>query len=254
MSTTIAADKNAIKQRMDEYLWQRETTSALALRKHLKKYFFHFEHVAIIGGMVRDIARAGGDSFKSDVDLVIDAPPSDVANFATRMNATPNRFGGYSFTEDCWKFDFWALETTWAHRAGHANITKLEDITNCTFFDCDAILYDLKTKKVICSDNYLDRLRSSTIEISLMHTPSITGNLLRAIRRILLWNLNPGPKLQDFILQNLDDKIFAEISDRNKRIYSCSLIKKTKNANTLIECIKNAEKRIEILNNIHTST
>lgn len=220
---TVAAEQRIVKRRMDEYLWWEKSAANVRLRSLLKRHFLDFERVAIVGGMVRDIARAGGRGFHSDIDLVIEAPAAAVAEMAAKNGARRNQFGGYSFVEEGWKLDFWALETTWAAREGHVEVKCLEDITRCTFFDWDAILYDLKERKVICGDSYLDGVRRGKMDICLLPNPSYLGNLYRAVQRILAWDLEPGPKLRAFIEKHLDDDGFQglirEESKRGKRTF-----------------------------------
>jgi hypothetical protein len=219
----IATERRIVKRRMDEYLWWEKSAANVRLRSVLRKHFLDFDRVAIVGGMVRDIARAGKRGFHSDIDLVVEAPAEAVTELAIRNGARRNQFGGYSFSEDGWKLDFWALETTWAAREGHVQVRSLEDITQCTFFDWDAILYDLKARKVICSESYLDRVHRKTMDISLLANPSYLGNLYRAVHRILAWDLQPGPKLTAFIDEHLDDDGFQSIvqeeSKRCKRAF-----------------------------------
>ena len=84
---------------------------------------------------------------------------------------------------------FWALETTWAARHAGVSVTRLEDVIRCTFFDWDAVAYDLRARRLICSRDYLGRIRQGTLDINLRPTPSPEGNLLRWIRRLVVWRL-----------------------------------------------------------------
>lgn len=212
----------------------------------LKEYFLPFDRLAVIGGMVRDLARAGKRGFKSDIDLVIDAPVEDVERLAARLRATPNRFGGYSYATDRWRVDFWALRSTWAFREGYAKVDRLEDLTGCTFFDWDAVLYDVHLRQVVCDTDYLDRLRTGKIEINLLPTPSINGNLLRAVRRVLLWDLEPGPRLHSFIMQHLNEASFKEIARTDRALHKHSFISDFAGVEPLREHIGNRERRKEL--------
>lgn len=243
---SVAINEDVLKRRIDDYLWRDRSTVVAVLRLLLKEHFLSFDRVAVIGGMVRDFARAGQRGFKSDVDLVVDAPAKSVEELAGRLNAKPNRFGGYSYVTDRWKIDFWALRATWAYTEGHASINRLEDVTNCTFFDWDAVLYDLKRRQVVCSPTYLDLLRNKAIEINLLPTPSINGNLLRAVRRILLWDLEPGPALGSFIMQHLTASSFAEIARTDRAIYTHPFISKFLYAERLQDYIFDRERRTQI--------
>lgn len=217
---SIAPDIRCLKGRLDRYVWENSATEAVLLRKLLKEHFGQFEGVGIIGGLVRDFARGGRFAFKSDLDLVIDGDPAHVAALAERVGARANRFGGFGFTAGPWKIDFWALEYTWAATAGHVIVRELADVVRCTFFDWDAVMYDLVRKRVVCDKAYLERIRSRRLEISLRPNPGELGNLLRAARRIVRWGLQPGPVLTTFIKAHLDAAAFAEIKETERRKYA----------------------------------
>lgn len=216
MST--APNNLALKKRLDRYFWSNNTGEMLFLRRLLDEHFLEFERVAVIGGLVRDFAYEGRSSFHSDIDLVIDAPQEGVAQLAGILNATPNRFGGFCTKQGHWKIDFWALESTWARK--HVPIESLEDIVSCTFFDWDAIAYDLKKRKLICPEDYLSRIRNKTLDINLLPNPSPLGNLVRAVRRLMIWEAQPGPLLKQFIRQHLDDSTLQHIQSKEVELYT----------------------------------
>jgi hypothetical protein len=183
-----------------------------------------FEGAAIVGGLARDFARKGKVGFRSDIDIVIDGSTAAVAELASMLDAVPNRFGGYAYYHPLWKIDFWALEATWAATHGYVQVTSLSDVTFCTFFDCDAIIYDLNRRVVVANNDYLHRLRNKCIDVNLLPNPSINGNILRAVRRILYWDMRPGPKLYKFLSDNMNESSFGEIMAIEKRLYSNPVI------------------------------
>lgn len=98
--------------------------------------------LALIGGMLRDLALFGNAHFRSDLDFVIN--PYDLGEFERYMScigARINRFGGYALPSRRWQVDVWPLQKTWAHSAGHMTVRYFSDLRNATFFNCDAILY-----------------------------------------------------------------------------------------------------------------
>ncbi|KAB2518560.1 hypothetical protein F8N49_21820 [Pseudomonas sp. GXM4] len=189
-----------------------------ALQAVLKSNFRSFDRVAVIGGLVRDFAREGRTGFRSDVDLVIHDSKEEVALLAEKLKATPNRFGGYGYKSGPWKIDFWALETTWAKK--HVPMQTLEDVLLGTFFDWDAVAYDLWERKLICHDDYLERLRTKKLEINLRPNPSPMGNLVRAIRRLVLWQLVPGERLTCFIDEYLDEDALRYLQKKEEELFS----------------------------------
>lgn len=215
MST--APSKEALKRRLDRYFWANNTGEMEFLRQLLKDKFIGFDRVAVIGGLVRDFAYGGRSSFRSDLDLVIDAPKERIAEIASSLRATPNRFGGFGCKQGPWKIDFWALETTWARK--YVTLNSLEDIVSSTFFDWDAAAYDLKEKKLICSEDYLFRLQSRTLDVNLLPNPSPLGNLVRAVRRLMIWRVQPGPLLKDFIERHLDNDALRYIQAKELELY-----------------------------------
>lgn len=241
---TVAADDRIIKRRMDDYLWRDGSAPNRRLRAIFDRNFTDFKNIAIIGGMARDLARAGKPGFRSDVDMVIDAPQRDVERMAQATGAVRNRFGGYSFQSEGWKIEFWALETTWASRERHVRVEAIEDLVNCTFFDWDAILYDVWNRRVVCRTDYVDKLDRGVMDIELQPTPSVTGNLYRAVRRLLRWNVQPGPKLERFIDEHLDASRFEEIVDKDWKESPSPFLHWFRDAPSVRRCIADRQQRL----------
>ncbi|WP_285410019.1 hypothetical protein [Variovorax sp. efr-133-TYG-130] len=215
---SVAPNNLALKRRLDRYFWANNTGEMIFLRQVLEDRFTVFDRIAVIGGLVRDFAHEGREGFRSDLDLVIDAPAGHVAALAAELGATSNRFGGFGCKQGPWKIDFWALETTWARR--YVPVQRLEDIVACTFFDWDAIAYDLKERHLICDDSYLSRIRKRTLDINLLPNPSPMGNLVRAVRRLVLWKLQAGPTLQRFISEHLDQAALHFLHSKEVELYA----------------------------------
>lgn len=213
----LAGSEAEVERRLEAYINDPVSHASVRLKRILSSFTDRFERVAIIGGMVRDFARVGAPGFHSDVDLVIDAPVAEVMAFAAARGARLNAFGGFSAVADGWEIDFWALETTWAVREGHVVVRRLEDVIGSTFFDHDAIIYDLRHRRIVCGDDYIARQRLNTLEINLLPNPSINGGLYRASRRLLGWELSPGPKLTAFIDRHLDEGAFQHMRATEQR-------------------------------------
>ena len=232
---SIAPNHSALKRRLDRFFWDNKSAEMGHLQTTLATHFRAFERVAVIGGLVRDFAREGRSGFRSDVDLVIDGPNEEVEQLAKQLRAIPNRFGGYGCKEGPWKIDFWALETTWGRR--HVQVKKLDDVVSCTFFDWDAIAYDLWERRLICAENYLERIKQRTLDINLRPNPSPMGNLVRAIRRLELWQVCPGPGLRGFIDEYLDEEALRFVQAKEKELFPYSIStdwRSTKDAKDLL--------------------
>jgi hypothetical protein len=168
--------------------------------------------VVIIGGLVRDLAFYGFEERPiSDIDLVVRGSPSALKRFAGSIGAIPNKFGGYGLQTDAFKADFWALSSTWARQAGHVKMRSPSDLIRSTFFDWDAIIYSTKNSEVKAISGYLSRLHSRILDLNLEPNPSVKGNLVRALRRVMMWDARPGPKLRRFILGALRHHSWDEL-------------------------------------------
>lgn len=233
----VAAKSHILKRRIDDYVWRDNTLASRRLRYVLGTHFARFDNVAIVGGMVRDFARVGKQGFKSDIDLIVHAPVEEVADMARSVRAKTNIFGGHSITEQGWNVDFWALESTWAVREGHITAGGLTDFIRSTFFDYDAVLYDIKSRQVLHGDSYLEGLQRKVMDVNLLPNPTVIGNLYRAIRRILLWDLSAGERLKAFIADNLDSTGFRDVVAMDNRKSSTPFLYRYKNATELREAV-----------------
>lgn len=200
---SVAPNIRALKKRVDRFLWDNPSNDSLILRQILFDVFSDFDNFVIFGGMVRDIARGGRSLFKSDVDIVIDAPVAQVDLLASRLCARRNKYGGYRVRILSWDIDFWSLSTSWAGR--YVPVESFEDLVATTFFDWDSIAYHVVERRIISSDSYLNPLRSGVIDISFVVNPSIRGSVIKAVERVIEWNIVPG-----FYLFNLLDHIVDE--------------------------------------------
>lgn len=126
------------------------------------------------------------------------------------------------------------MESTWAFRNNLIKVSSLEDVINCTFFDWDSVAYDLKNRRVICSENYLEKIRSNILEINLLPNPSPLGNLLRAVRRLILWKARAGKVLTRFIKENLDEPALSYIKKKELELYKNPVSLEWKNVSDAI--------------------
>ena len=139
--------------------------------------------VAIFGGMLRDLLLEGNDKFRSDIDLVIN---TDNISSLQRVLApySPDRtaFGGYRIALRKWVVDLWPLQWTWAIRSGHVRSDSLSDLTRTTFFNWDAIVYELRSGAIHCAPRYVDELNNRLLSINLAVNPNPEGAAIRALR------------------------------------------------------------------------
>ncbi|WP_332119392.1 hypothetical protein [Azorhizobium caulinodans] len=200
------------------------------LRPHICSKFEEFDRIAVIGGMVRDFARVGRSGFQSDIDIIIEAPEGQVSSLADRLGARRNKFGGYGVSIGPWSVDFWAVETTWSAASAGVHLKHLEDVLDFTFFNTDSILYDIWSRKIIAYDKYMSIYNDNIIDINCERTPSIGGNMIRAGRRIKLWNMNAGQKLTLFIERYLDDILLEQVKFLEAGVYKNPVFLQWRNA------------------------
>ncbi len=241
--TDITPSISHIKRRVDDYLWRDNSKSTVRLRETLEE-FSQIGDVYIFGGMVRDFTRKHATKFSSDIDLVLDAPPKKVSEFAKKVGAIRNRFGGFGLKTPLWRVDFWALRNTWAHQAGYVNIRSADDLLKCTFFDIDAILYDVNSRKVLVHDGYVDSILSKKIDVNLLPNPSVEGNLVRAVRRVLGWNLSPKERLECFLVNNLNQQAYFEIIQTETKLYGGSFAREYESYAGLLDAMLNKNMRV----------
>lgn len=222
---TVATSRSHLAQRVDRYVKSVSSLSGEPLSETLEHMFGAASQKFIIGGLVRDLARGGIASRHFDVDVVLDLESVEVLKIACRENAKPNRFGGFGTVKRGWKIDFWALSTTWAHQAGYAKLNYPSDIIDTTFFNVDAILFNLRNSQVVMEDDYLKDIESRILEINLEENPSIEGNLVRAVRRLKMWNYRCGPRLARFLHKNIDQEMFHRIICVEQKLYGKSYAK-----------------------------
>jgi hypothetical protein len=162
--------------------------------------------IVVIGGFLRDVFLVGNREFTSDIDFVAD-PISikEFDRFATRLGARLNRFGGCRIELKRWKVDVWPRERTWAAVHGHISLSCLHDLVNATFFDWDAVLYDLSTRRVITQQGYFERVCRRIIDINLEPNPNPIGNAVRAVRYAYRWDAALGNRLVEHVAKQIRD-------------------------------------------------
>jgi hypothetical protein len=166
----------------------------------------------VIGGLIRDLAMYGlNERPESDLDLVVRCAPARLRLFARSCGAMENRFGGYAVRTNAYRVDFWAFSQTWAKKAGHASLKSPADLTKTTFFDWDAIVYGISEHRIWSIPGYLNRLNSGRLDINLAPNPSRLGTLVRALRRLMMWDARPSAKLRHYIDDELTRFSWNEI-------------------------------------------
>lgn len=148
----LESDKPAMKAVRDEILYDLQKLG----------------HVYVIGGLIRDLALYGINTRpSSDLDLVVRCSKNKLSEFAERLGAIPNRFGGFGIRSRAYRVDFWAFSNTWAKTAGLTHLREPSDLCKTTFFDWDAVIYGVAENRIWAIERYLDRIHSGRISINL---------------------------------------------------------------------------------------
>ena len=122
-------------------------------------------HVFVFGGLVRDIALSGVASFRSDVDIVFDGDKNAIENIVKDYQYEKNKFGGYRVSVDSWVLDLWQACESWAFSSGKQEYLDINSLLITTITNWDSVLFDWKTKKLICDNKYFVDLRDGYLDI-----------------------------------------------------------------------------------------
>jgi hypothetical protein len=182
--------------------------------------------VALIGGAIRDVARAGRQAFTSDLDFVV--YNTDREEFSAQMrrcHGIQNRFGGYSLHHFQWKVDLWHIDDTWAKTAGLVCVSQPCDLLGCTFFDWDSAVYEVDAARLVIPTDYLKRLQLNVMDLRLEENPNPVGSLVRALRRAALWRVKFGPRLTTFCKRFLRETSWAELISLDSRAFSHEVLR-----------------------------
>lgn len=173
--------------------------------------------VYIFGGLLRDLALEGVASFESDVDIVI--RPFDVQIFqkwAIENGFKTNKFGGFRLIKDRWLFDVWELDRTWAFLQDASIPRTKHTLIETTFFNWDAIVYDIKANQIICGHSYFENISQLRLDLNFEPNPNPLGALVRCLRILKNYRVKTGPKLTKFIREGLNTFSDMEIFDYDK--------------------------------------
>lgn len=168
--------------------------------------------VYVFGGLLRDLALYGGANFSSDVDIVV-VPHEGAAieAIAKKFQFKKNKFGGYRLASSRWLFDVWEFDKTWAFVEDHVQPKSRRSLNETTFFNWDAVFYDLRSNQIVCAEHYFDQLANLSLDINLEHNPNTMGMFMRALRFIEQDHARTEPRLTKFIADVFDSEANSSI-------------------------------------------
>ncbi len=221
-----AKSRAALQKRVERLLGEGRRGRSARAGQDIFPFLRSLGSAVLIGGAIRDVARAGIRSFSSDLDFVIYGSPRDEFLSKVRDVGVRNKFGGFAISGFGIKLDVWHLEDTWARTAGLRRVETPADLLNCTFFDWDSVIYELDTGKLVLPDDYFDRLSANVMDIRLEPNPNQMGATVRALRRAALWNVGFGPKLTQFCLRALETIPWDDLVALDSRAFPSPVLRR----------------------------
>lgn len=181
--------------------------------------------VLVVGGLIRDLAFYGADERPvSDIDFVVTGSADKLQRLAAGLGAEPNRFGGFGLSKSSYRIDFWSMNRTWAKVNNIVSVKTPKDLVKTTFFNWDGIVYDLSDRDIYALPKYMDFLHSGLLDINLRENPSEIGNLVRALRRLVMWDAKPGRSLNKFMEQIIYQNRWSDIVEIEKKAFNISYL------------------------------
>lgn len=137
--------------------------------------------VAIIGGLIRDLALNRHHRHKSDIDLVTEFSDQILEQFLIENKASfiKNKFGGYRVALKDWDLDIWSLDKTWAFSQNLVQDISFKGLLKTTFFNWDAIIYLVNLDQLIFDEQYFENINRRILSFNLPHNPNTEGTLRR---------------------------------------------------------------------------
>lgn len=176
--------------------------------------------VGLIGGAVRDLALQSLLAFKSDLDFVLYVEDRRAfTELVSRLKTTRNAFGGYRAMVGRLQVDFWEAGESWAHLHGHYHVTSLADVRHTTFFNLDALIYDVGGKQLFADEATLEDLIHGTLDINLRPNPNEDGAAIRALRRLRKHGLKASSTLIDFLSERIDSSGWDVLIRKDREAY-----------------------------------
>lgn len=199
----IVKDFSALKKRIGRFLNSKkferdEVFDLMELSQKLGR-------VAIFGGMLRDLCIGGNRFFDSDVDLVFEQhDKGNLESLLKEYNYKLNAFGGYRIHLKKWHVDIWNIENTWAFKNNLVKQEGFKSLTKTTFFNWDAIVYEVDSGEIHSSENYLFNLHERYLDINLIENPNALSSVVRALRMMIKLNAKLSPALRNYVLNNIE--------------------------------------------------
>lgn len=187
MKSALKNEKSILEKRLKRFFFSR-TKSRSDFQNFIEMLTNAFAYdVFVFGGLVRDIYIHGIIKFYSDIDIVIDCEHRVLESFLESLVGLcfkRNKFGGFRVKFRYWDLDIWCVKDTWAFKSGLVDFNSPIDLLKTTFLNWDSVIFDVRTRRVICGDNYFSDIRQGILKIVLKENPNEIGSLVRVFRAI----------------------------------------------------------------------
>lgn len=149
-------------------------------------------------------------------------------NYCESRSGTKNRFGGYRLVlPRGGRIDVWPLQRTWAFRQGVRRGSSLADLVGTTYFSWDSIVYDLKSGRIHCRNDYVPKIESGIVDIELPDNPYPLGALVRTLRLIASSKANLTSRLARHTLELFQCHSISDIVSAEYRGYTLPWLTET---------------------------
>ncbi|MBU9979068.1 hypothetical protein KTP48_09975 [Proteus mirabilis] len=185
---------------------------------------FDISNIYAFGGVVRDIELR---NTPSDIDLVFNGDRDSfnlLLNYLNNEKIAKNKFGGFRIETNGLDIDLWHFEDTWAflNNKVETSDNHINNILKTTFFNWDAVLFDLKKQNVIYNDDYCFNLKNKFLKINLFDNPNVIGAFSRIIKNIFYNQANYlSEDVLIYLYKSFEDYSLSEIRefylDKNKK-------------------------------------
>lgn len=212
-------EKN-LKKKIEYLLYESRYSKRSRLVENFINPIVDIGNVALFGGAVRDMLFKSTRDFDSDLDFVIDV--QDQKKFSELLEKwTPckNSYGGYRLIVGITKIDFWQLKDSWVKINSTLNVDRLEDLVETTFFNLDAVIYDLNKRKIYKGDKFSEGIESQTLDINYSKNPDLDSVAVKALRRLWTHELQASDELIIFIKERIDKSGWDSLVERDKLAY-----------------------------------
>ena len=232
----MRSDRSRLRDKADRFLSRRS-----AARREVVAFadeLLEMGPTVVIGGLLRDLHLDGSRAFRSDVDFAVHpATLADFDRFAARHGGVANRFGGVAMRRGRWNVDVWPLQRTWARVAGHRRIERIEDLVEATFFDWDAVVYDVGGRTILARPGSLEAMRGRILGISLHANPNPFGNAVRALRYAVRYRAALAPELAEHVSGQIRDRGWSAMLAAERASFTHRVLERIEGGERLAEAL-----------------